>query len=125
MTDRIRILSPSESESSPTSNHAGHCQNSMGAILGGLVEITPDPINGVLRFCRVEPRQVVEVLTKAQIVRGAITMVEPPSPLVSTPHPAGSIEKVAAMRARVEAGQQCFHPGDNKTILIRNNTRVG
>jgi hypothetical protein len=125
MTDRIRILSPSESESSPTSNHAGHCQNSMGAILGGLVEITPDPINGVLRFCQIESRRVPEVLPKAQSIRGTITMVEPPSPLVSTPHPAGSIEKVAAMRARVEAGQQCFHPGDNKTILIRINTRAG
>ena len=127
MTDRIRILSPSEPEPSPTSNHAGHCQNSMGAILGGLVENTPDPINGVLRFCQVESHRVPEVLPKAQSIRGTITMVEPPSPPVSTPHPAGSIEKVEVMRARAAAGESLFHPHDNRDILVRQShcARVG
>ena len=119
MTDRIRILSPSEPEPSPTSNHAGHCQNSMGAILGGLVEITPDPINGVLRFCQVESHRVPEVLPKAQSIRGTITMVEPPSPPVSTPHPAGSIEKIEVMRQRAANGESIFHPADNRDILYK------
>jgi hypothetical protein len=43
---------------------------------------------------------------------------EPDLPLASSscPHPAGSIEKIEVMRARVERGEQIFHPLDCKLV---------
>jgi hypothetical protein len=55
--------------------------------------------------------------------------LEPDLPLAatSTPHPAGSIEKIETMRARAENDQAIFHPNDNREILVRQShcARVG
>jgi hypothetical protein len=36
---------------------------------------------------------------------------------VACDHPAGSLERLQAYRARVEAGKPIFHPGDAKAVL--------
>jgi hypothetical protein len=45
--------------------------------------------------------------------------LQPDLPLakLSTPHPAGSLEKIEVMRLRVERGEQIFHPNDNRDVL--------
>jgi hypothetical protein len=47
---------------------------------------------------------------------------EPDLPLAasSTPHPAGSIEKIEVMRQRAERGEAIFHPLDCKLIQAEN-----
>jgi hypothetical protein len=53
---------------------------------------------------------------------------EPDLPLAasSTPHPAGSFEKIAVMRQRAENDQAIFHPNDNRDILVRqSHSHVG
>jgi hypothetical protein len=43
----------------------------------------------------------------------------------STPHPAGSIEKIAVMRQRAANGEAIFHPHDNREILVRQSHSCG
>jgi hypothetical protein len=47
--------------------------------------------------------------------------IEPDLPLakLSTPHPAGSLEKIEVMRLRAERGEAIFHPHDNRLIAVR------
>jgi hypothetical protein len=55
--------------------------------------------------------------------------LQPDLPLAatSTPHPAGSIEKIEVMRQRAANGQAIFHPHDNREIRVRQShcARVG
>ncbi len=55
--------------------------------------------------------------------------LDPDLPLAatSTPHPAGSVEKIAVMRARAANGRSIFHPNDNREIRVRQShcARVG
>ena len=47
--------------------------------------------------------------------------LEPDLPLASssTPHPAGSFEKIEVMRQRAASGRSLFHPHDNADVLVR------
>jgi len=47
---------------------------------------------------------------------------DPRSAAVPCPYPAGSIERVEAMRVRVELGQSIWHPGDSTKIVINEDT---
>jgi hypothetical protein len=49
--------------------------------------------------------------------------LQPDLPLakLSCPFPAGSIEKIAVMRARAECGEAIFHPLDCKLIAVRQS----
>jgi len=74
-----------------------------------------------------------EMLSRKKSSGGPI--VVPPKPfeqdlplaVSSTPHPAGSVEKIAVMRQRAENGQSIFHPHDNREIRVRQShcARVG
>lgn len=48
---------------------------------------------------------------------------DPPLANESCPHPAGSIEKIEAMRRRVELGERVFHPNDNSDVLAVGGRR--
>jgi hypothetical protein len=41
----------------------------------------------------------------------------PPEPKDSCGYPAGSMERIAAYRKRVERGEAIFHPQDSKAII--------
>ncbi len=41
----------------------------------------------------------------------------PPEPKESCGYPAGSMERIAAYRKRVERGEHLYHPSDSKAII--------
>jgi hypothetical protein len=43
--------------------------------------------------------------------------VDPPEPKESCGHPAGSMERIAAYRKRVERGEALYHPSDSKAVV--------
>jgi hypothetical protein len=43
--------------------------------------------------------------------------VDPPEPKDSCGAPAGSLERIAAYRARVERGEHLYHPSDSKAVV--------
>ncbi len=63
-----------------------------------------------------------------KVVPKVAKLPEPDLPLASssTPHPAGSVEKIAVMRQRAANGRSIFHPGDNRDVLVRqSHSHVG
>ena len=65
--------------------------------------------------------KVEGVKTSATPVLPKPKLPEPDLPLASsTPHPAGSLEKIEVMRQRAANGESIFHPLDCKLIQAEN-----